>query len=532
MIREEIKNLIEKTIKKLQKEEVFPIFEIPEITIEFPRDKNNGDYSSNIAFQLSKVTKRSPSELSKELSSAIFNLPEARLLFKSITGEASGFVNFFISDDYLRESVKEILKQKHGFGGLNIGKAEKVNIEFVSANPTGPLTLGNGRGGFCGDVLANVLEKAGHQVTREYYINDQGEQIIKLGHSVLGDSEAVYKGEYIKELRKKVGGGDAKEVGGKAAKIILDKMIKPTIKRMGIKFDVWFPEKNLYNRGEIEEAIKEFTKKGFTYKSEGAVWFKSKELEDDKDRVLVRADRIRTYFASDIAYLKNKIERGFKKIILFLGADHYGYVARLKAAAHVLGFDKENLNAIVMQMVRLFENGKEVKMSKRAGTYITLDELLDEVGLDVTRFFFLQRSADTHLNFDLNLAKEQSQKNPVYYIQYAHARICSILRKAGIFLRFKKPNFALLKESQELDLVRQLIKLPEIIEDTAKDYQVQRLPQYAIDLADSFHKFYENCRVIDKDKNLSASRLGLIQATKIVLKNTLYLMGISAPEKM
>ncbi len=532
MIREEIKKSIEKTINSLQKRGDFAQFETPKIIINYSDGKIHGDYSTNIALKLANILKDSPIKIAEKIKSEIKIDGLFYKLFNKVEVAQPGFINFFISKEYLQKQVGDILKKKNKFSSLKIGKDQKINVEFISANPTGPLTLGNGRGGFCGDVLANVLEKAGHQVTREYYINDQGEQIIKLGHSVLGDSEAVYKGEYIEELRKKVGGGDAKEVGGKAAKIILDKMIKPTIKRMGIKFDVWFPEKNLYNRGEIEEAIKEFTKKGFTYKSEGAVWFKSKELEDDKDRVLVRADRIRTYFASDIAYLKNKIERGFKKIILFLGADHYGYVARLKAAAHVLGFDIENLNAIVMQMVRLLKDGQEVKMSKRAGTYVTLDELLDEVGLDVARFFFLQRSADTHLNFDLNLAKKQSAENPVYYIQYAHARICSILRKAGIFLRFKKPNFALLKESQELNLVRQIIKLPEIIEDTVKDYQVQRLPQYAIDLADAFHKFYENCKVISKDKKLSSARLSLILATKIVLKNTLDLMGISAPEKM
>ena len=256
-------------------------------------------------------------------------------------------------------------------------------MEFISANPTGPLTLGNGRGGFGGDVLANVLEKAGYKVSREYYINDTGNQIKALGHSVIGDAEAVYKGEYIDELRKEVKGKDPEKVGEKAAKIILEKMIKPSVKKMGIKFDKWFSETTLYKNKEVDEAIDELKKKGFTYESEGALWFKSKDLGDDKDRVLVRADGIKTYFASDIAYLKNKFERGFEKLIIFLGADHYGYVARLKAACQALGFKKDDIDAIVLQLVRLFENGKEVRMSKRTGIYVTIDELIDEVGLDV-----------------------------------------------------------------------------------------------------------------------------------------------------
>ncbi len=561
MIKEKIKQLIKNSIKNLQNEEKFIKFEIPEISIEYPREKTHGDYSCNIALQIAKIifTHRSLNEGGKKKPLEIGNLLVDKIissgsdLFEKVEVAAPGFINFFISKEYLRGQIKEILRQKEKFGALKIGNNQKINIEFISANPTGPLTLGNGRGGFCGDVLANVLNKAGYKITREYYINNQGEQIIKLGHSVLGDEQAVYKGAYIEDLRKKLLGCptpqfSVEEVGERAAQIILKEMIKPTIKRMGINFDVWFSEKSLYKRGEVDRAIKELTKKRFTYKSEGAVWFKSKELEDDKDRVLIRADGIKTYFASDIAYLENKIERGFKKIILFLGADHYGYVARLKAAVHVLGFDKENLNAIVMQLVHLYKDGREIRMSKRAGTYVTLDELLGEVGLDITRFFFLQRSANTHLNFDLNLAKEQSAKNPVYYVQYAHARICAILRKCGN-LKFKTSNqpygesacerpvkiisnLKLLKNPAELALIKQLIKLPEIVEDTTKDYQAQRLPQYAIDLADTFHKFYENCRVIGDDKNLARARLDLIQATKIVLKNTLDLMGISAPEKM
>ena len=306
---------------------------------------------------------------------------------------------------------------------------------------------------------------------------------------------------------------------------------------MGIKFDEWFLEKTLYKNKEVDEAINELSKKGFTYESEGAVWFKSKDLGDDKDRVLVRSDGIKTYFASDIAYLKNKFKRDFNKLIIFLGADHYGYVARLKAASHALGFGKDSIDAIVMQLVRLFEKGKEVRMSKRNGIYVTIDELIDEVGLDVARFFFLMIGPNTHLNFNLDLAKEKSEKNPVFKVQYAYARICSILRKSrnfqfSIFNFQSNYNFKLLNEKSDLELIKTLIRFSEIIEDTAKDYQVQRLPKYAMELADSFHRFYENCQVISKNKELTKARLFLISAAKIILKNTLDLMGISAPEKM
>jgi len=486
-------------------------------SVEASNNSDHGDYSSNVAM----ILKKNPSEIAEKIKSDLFDKIEVK----------NGFINFFISKKYLQSQLKVILKEKNKFGNLKIGKGEKVNIEFISANPTGPLTLGNGRGGFGGDVLANVLEKAGYNVFREYYINDTGEQIKKLGHSVLKDSFAVYKGKYIDDLAKKVSGKNVEEIGKKAAKTILDKMIKPSVKKMGIKFDKWFSETALYKDGKVYEAINELIKKGFTYESEKAVWFKSKDLGDDKNRVLIRANGEKTYFASDIAYLKNKFERGFNKLIIFLGADHYGYIARLKAACHVLGYEKEKIDALVLQLVKLFENGKEVRMSKRTGVYITIDELIDEVGLDVVRFFFLQRSLDTHFNFNMDLAKEKSEKNPVFKIQYAYARICSILEKVSSF-KFQVSSFELLNSVSELNLIKQIIKLPEIIEDTTKDYQLQRLPGYALELADSFHKFYENCRVISEDKKLTNARLALISATKIVLENVLGVMGISAPKEL
>ncbi len=536
MLREEIKKLIENSVKNLQKEGELLDFDVALLKkaglVEKPKEKSHGDYSSNVALQIAKIIKKDPmADVVKALLAKLHTYPVVKSLFDNIEAVKPGFINFFVSKEYLQNQVGEILKEKDKFGTLKIGENKKINVEFISANPTGPLTLGNGRGGFCGDVLANVLEKAGYKVEREYYINDVGEQIRKLGHSVIGDSEAVYKRKYIKELRKKIKGDNPEEVGDKAVKIILKEMIKSSIEKMGIKFDVWFSEKSLYENKEVEKVLNWLKKQKLVYEKEGALWFKSTKFGDDKDRVLIKADNEKTYFASDIAYLKNKFERGFDSLVFFLGADHYGYIARIKAAAEAMGYKKEQVNVIIMQLVRLFEKGKQVRMSKRAGIYVTLDELINEVGLDVARFFFLTRSSNSHLNFDLDLAKERSEKNPVYYVQYAHARICSILRKAKSS-KFQVPSSKLLNHPLELELIKQLIRFPEIIEDTAKDYQVQRIPQYAVDLADGFHKFYENCRVITEDKEISQARLSLILATKTVLKNTLNLMGISAPSKM
>jgi len=547
IMREKIKKVIVKAVAELKKQEGFPARigyaegvaggeknSDPEkngagreIVIEHPSEKTRGDYSCSIAFSIAKEIGKNPFEVATLLK---LEIEKSKNNFAKIE-VVNGFLNFFVSEKYLQDQVAEILKQKNKFGSFKAGKNKKVNVEFISANPTGPLTLGNGRGGFGGDVLCNVLEKSGYKVCREYYVNDTGNQVKVLGHSVLGDAEAVYKGEYILKLREKIKDKTPEDIGEKAAKELLQKMIKPSVKKMGIDFDVWFSEKSLYKNKEVDRAIGELKKKGFTYESEGAVWFKSKELGDDKDRVLVRADGVKTYFASDIAYLRNKIKRGFGKIIIFLGADHHGYVARVKAAAEALGYNRNIIDAIILQLVKLFENGQEVRMSKRTGIYVTIDELIDEVGVDVARFFFLMTGLNTHMNFNLDLAKEKSEKNPVFKVQYAYTRICSILRKAKI-VKAARPNLALIKEQGELDLIRELIKFPEIVEDCSKDYQLQRLPQYAIGLAESFHRFYEDCKVISGDRNLMSSRLALVASAKIVFKNTLDLMGISAPEKM
>lgn len=502
MIRQELKKLIQKSLDKEA-----------DIVIETPAQSSHGDYSSNIALIMGG---NDPFKFAQELKEKM-GRPE---FLDKIEVVKPGFINFFLSPGFLQKKIEGILKKGFEFPELN----KKINVEFISANPTGPLTLGNGRGGFCGDALANALEKVGCKVTREYYINDTGEQIRKLGHSVIGDSEAVYKGDYINEL--KIKGEDPEEVGQKACKQILDNIIKPSVAKMGIDFDVWFSQKSL----DPEEVLALLEKKGLTYEKDGALWFNSEKFGDDKDRVLIRKNKEKTYFASDIAYLKNKFERGFDKLIFFLGADHAGYVKRMEAAAEALGYNKKDLDFMVMQLVRLFEGGRQVRMSKRAGTYVTIDELIDEVGLDVARFFFLMRGSGSHLNFDLELAKEKSEKNPVYYVQYAHARISSILKKPNI--SFKKADLSLLKRQEELDLIKKVIRFPEVIKDTACDYQVQRLTQYVRDLADLFHKFYEKHQVLGEDKELTKARLCLISITKHTLSEALGVMGISAPEKM
>jgi len=504
-------------------------------------DPKFGDYSTNIAMILAKGAGEKPEEIAKKI---VAQLAKDEM-FEKVEVVKPGFINFKIALPYLQNKISEIVVVGEQYGNSDLGKDLKVNVEFISANPTGPLTLGNGRGGYCGDCLANILKAFGAEVEREYYINDQGAQILKLGHSVLKDDEAVYHGIYINEVATKIKSKDPMEAGQQAAAILMEESIKKTILKMGIKFDHWFSQSALY-KGAIEDAIGMLKENNIAYQKDKALWLKTTDYGDDKDRVLITAEGEFTYFASDIAYHWDKIKRGYNLLIDFWGADHHGYVGRMQAAIEILKKEADwsgQLEILIAQLVRLMSKGQEVKMSKRAGTFVTLDELIDEVGPDVTRFFFLERALNTHMDFDLDLAKEHSEKNPVYYIQYAYARIHSILNKSeilnsqspaerSILSNSKSQITKLIKDPAELSLIKELIKLSDIVVETAEDYQVQRLPYYAIELATKFHNFYEKCRVISKDKNLTAARIELIKATQIVLKKTLDLMGISAPEKM
>lgn len=517
-IRKKIKELVEEAIKKAYG------FDF-DVQVLRPKEKNHGDFAVSVALEIGKKINNNPFDVALKIKEEIKSE-----LFDKVEAIKPGFINFFLSEKIIKKELEEVLKKKDKFFNLELGKNKKIQIEFVSANPTGPLTVGNGRGGPFGDVLSNVFKKAGYKVEKAYYVNDFGKQILSLGHSILKDDETKYTGDYIDELSKKIKDKDPYIVGKKGAEIILNEMIKKTIERLGIKYDEWFLESKLYEKGEVDRVIEMLKKKELTYKEDGALWFKTTNFKDERDRVLIKSDGGKTYLAGDIAYHKYKFdEKKFDKVINIWGADHYGDVAGLKAGAEALGY-KDKLEIILLQFVTVIKDGSPVKMSKRLGTAITMDDLLEELSPDVIRFFFLNKAANTHLSFDFNLAKEESEKNPVFYVQYAYARISSILNKAD---SFKTPkDFSLLNNKREIELIKQILKFREAIEDTVKDYQLQRIPQYAIDLATTFHGFYQDCQVLVDDEKLKDQRLALILATQITLKSVLDLMGISAPEKM
>lgn len=527
--------------------EVFPSLNLKMEDIELEKAKKSQyDFASNIAFKLAKELKSSPKEITDKLITA---LNKKNLGFE-ITAEA-GFLNFNLNAQSLTDGLSDILNKKQKYANLDLFKNKKIQVEFISANPTGPLTLGNGRGGFGGDVLANVFKKCGAQVTREYYVNDGGNQVKILAESLLAESKMIpepeqrYKGEYISEYAKKYSKeckklqADLLKLGQFASKIILENMIKPAVKKMGITFDVWFSEDKLMKSGAVEEAISKLTKYELTEEKDGAVWMKTTKFGDDKDRVLVKSDGEKTYFANDVAYHFNKLyKRRFAKIVNFWGADHHGYVGRMQAAVAAMSCP-DSLDIIIFQLVRLIKDGKEYKMSKRAGTYVTMDDLFELIGndaSDVARFFFLSRDFDTHMDFDLNLARETGEKNPVFYVKYAHARLSGILRNAKVKTPKSKIDLTLLNKKEEQELIKELLKLPEIIKEVATDkkYPIHKFTYYVRDVAGKFHNFYDKCRVIDESNpQLTAARLELVRATKIVLKIVGEdLIGIKMPEKM
>ena len=540
-LKSSIKKLIQQTIEEQcpqhikDPKEAAGLLDL-KFSVEYPPSSKMGDYSTNLALILSK-------ELNKRGISICGNTPEKvakkflsfiqgdEKVFKKVEIVKPGFINFYLTDEFLKGSVKSILKAKDKFGHVKSNCRSKIQVEFISANPTGPLTLANGRGGFSGDVLASVLELAGHKVQREYYVNDYGEQVRKLGHSILKDKEAQYKGKYIDELAQELEGEkDVEKLGKRAADIIVKKYIQPVCEKVGIKFDNWFLESSLHKKRKVKKLFKELQKNDLVYKKDGAWWLKTKDSkEDDKDRVLIKASGDETYFLGDIAYHWNKFaERKFDKVINLWGADHHGYVGRMQSAMELIGHGGK-LDILLMQLVRLVKDGKEIKMSKRKGVYVLLEELVDEVGLDVARFFFLMHANNKAMDFDLKLAKEKSQKNPVYYVQYAHARISSIIKKTKGLKKYKDKDYKL--QTAERELIKELIKWPELIEEVAQSYEVHKIPFYCTALADKFHDFYEKCKVIEGNK-VNSFRLDLISATSQVLKNSLKCLGVSAPEEM
>ena len=544
MVRKEIKLLIKEALKEIKKKSktLSFSFDLEKLKIERPKEKSHGDYSTNIAFQLAKETKENPMKIANFFVSVLkkkqmaFKKQGKKLkLFEKIEAVSPGFINFFLSKEYCQIIIADLLKQGKNYGKLAIGEKKKTNIEFISANPTGELHIGNGRGAFFGDCLAKVLEKAGYYVFREYYVNDAkvSLQIQELGKTAFGKSES-YLTPFVKNLILELEPSLKKIKSEAEAGFFLSQNILQNIRnflenKLNIKFDFWVSEQNLYKEGKIQQVYKILQEKKLIYKKDGAFWLNLSNFSQ-KDEVLIRKNGQPSYFLSDIAYHQYKIERGFEKIIDIWGADHQGHIGRMKAVMQILGF-KGEFDVLISQIVNL----KGEKISKRKGNIVSLEWLVNEVGLDAARFFYLTRSLNSQMEFDIELAKEQSEKNPVFYIQYAHARICSILEKSKkekISKKLKEESLKFLKHQREIELIKELIRFPEIIEDTARDYQVQRIPQYALELASIFHQFYQECQVITKNKKLRAARLALVLATKIVLQETLNLMGISAPEKM
>jgi len=535
-LKDKIKKDVEKAVSGLVSKWV------GEVEINRPNDSKNGDYSTNVALKLASRGEQSPVELARKLANSL----KSQLYIEKVEVKNPGFLNFFIKDEVWQKQVSDVLKAGEKFGSNDAGRGKKARVEFVSANPTGPLHFGNARGGPIGDSLASVLEFSGYTVLREYYHNDLGVQVEKLGQSIvnvekgqkLEDQE--YKGEYIFDLVKQIKKNsklqtpNSKQAGEKAVEILLKDVLKDC-EDMGINFDKVQAESELMSSGKTKSAIDFLQKKKALKKKEGAVW----SLEfgvwlADRETVVVKSDKDFTYFANDIAYHKLKFEEKPDLVVDIFGANHHGHVPRLKAVIQSLGFDTEKLRIILYQWVRFKRGSEVVKMSKRSGTFVTTREILDEVGRDALRFFILMHDANTHIDFDLDLAKEKSSKNPVYYVQYAHARIASILRKANWKLETGnwKSSHELLTTNYELNLLKQISRLPELVEDIAESFVVNQLTTYAVELADSFHKFYENVQVLSEEKEIREARLALISATQITLANTLKLLGVSAPEKM
>ncbi|MGI6413546.1 MAG: arginine--tRNA ligase [Syntrophomonadaceae bacterium] len=528
---------------------------IPDFIIEVPREKEHGDFACNVAMILAREARMSPKKIADILTEPIVVGQDKTIARLEVAGP--GFINIFLNNQWLYE-IPYIVQKLGSQYGSSPPQNCKVQVEFVSANPTGNLHMGNARGGAIGDTLANILQKAGYTVEREYYINDAGNQIELYGESLdarylqsqgikVDIPEQGYAGQdvidTVKSIVSKYGEIFAKSTPDERKSLITTyalkeklEYIKETLERFGIKYDNWFSEKTLHLTGKIEDVISRLKDHGYVYENEGAWWFKSTLFGDEKDEVVIRANGLPTYFAADIAYHRDKFERGFDQVINIWGADHHGHIARMKGAIEALGYDPDKLDVVLMQLVRLYRKGELVRMSKRTGTTVSLDELIDEVGKDAARFFFVLRSPDSHLDFDLELAKEKSQDNPVYYVQYAHARICSIFRQAGLTgidnERLLTINTSLLTEKEELALMRKIADFPEEIRLGAKSMAPHRIAHYVLDLAALFHTYYNRHRVLNEDPDLQNARLLLMSATRITIKNALDIIGVNAPEHM
>lgn len=550
-------NKIEISLKEVLRKAIIDLgyvedYALEQIVIEIPKDKAHGDYSSNIAMQLTRVLRRNPREIAQGIIGAI-DQETAHIDHVEIAGP--GFINLFLKKDAMTSIIKEVLEEKDHYGCSDYGKGIRYNVEYVSANPTGDLHLGHAKGAAVGDSICRIMSAAGYDVTREYYINDAGNQITNLALSLQARylqlfgiekelPEDGYHGKDVIEIAKNIKneiGDDLVHADEKEAIAYFRKVgtehelekIKAILKEYRVQHDVWFSETSLYEDNKVEPTIQKLKDKGYTYEAEGALWFKSSEFGDDKDRVLIKSDGSYTYLTPDIAYHLNKLDRGYEYLVDLLGADHHGYIARMKAAIQALGYNADQLNIDIMQMVRMVENGKVVKMQKRTGNAVTIKDLIEDIGVDAARYFFVSKAASSPFDFDLGLAKSKSNENPVYYAQYAHARMCSILNQAQQVGIEVADHYDLITHEKEIELVKHINEFRNEVVESAKARAPHKIANYIQKLAQLFHSFYNDCYVIDENnKELSSQRLALVVASQITLKNALNLIGVSAPEKM
>jgi len=554
-MKKAIKEIIECALDKARESGELELTNIPDVVIEKPKDEKLGDFATNIAMTLARSEKKNPKVIADIICRHIGN---------GVTGLGSvdiagpGFLNIKMSQGFFLERLTEAVKRGNDFGKSNVGEGIKIIIEFVSANPTGPLHIGHGRGAAVGDALARILKKTGYDLSTEYYVNDVGNQMNILGRStwlryleLLGDKKEFpddhYRGDYIKDIAQLAIDQRGEEFLGKSeeecipffkelARDNILKGIRQDLSNFRVTFDNWFSEQSLYKDNSVEGAIKWLRDKGHVYDKDDAVWLKSSAFDDDKDRVIVKNTGEKTYFCSDIAYHQNKIKRGFKKIINLMGADHHGYVPRMEAVLQAMGYDKKIFKILLVQFVSLLRGGEKVSMSTRSGEFETLSDVVNEVGVDAARYFFLIRSSDAHLDFDLELAKQETPENPVFYIQYAHARICSIFRgskEKGIELPDNREvDLSPIVEDEEYSIIKAILTFPEVVEKSANTLEVHRISHYLLDLVSRFHGYYSRHRVISEDISLTLARLYLLDGLRITIRNGFDLMGISAPEKM
>ena len=554
-MKKAIKEIIECALDKAKHAGELELGDAPDIVVEKPKDEKMGDFAFNIAMTLARSERKNPKVIAEIIER---HIEKGTAGLDSVEIAGPGFLNLKMSRKFFLDRLADAVEQRNDFGKSNVGQGTKIMIEFVSANPTGPLHIGHGRGAAVGDALARILKKAGYDLKTEYYVNDVGNQMNILGRStwlryleLLGNDadfpEDHYRGEYIKDIAQMAIDQHGKKFFDKPegecvsffkelAKDNILEGIKKDLSNFRVTFDNWFSEQSLYENNSVEGAIEWLRNEGHVYDKDGAVWLKSSAFDDDKDRVIVKKTGEKTYFCSDIAYHQNKIKRGFKKLINLMGADHHGYVPRMEAVLQAMGYDKNIFKILLIQFVSLLRGGEKVAMSTRSGEFETLSDVVNEVGVDAARYYFLMRSSDAHLDFDLELAKQETSENPVFYIQYAHARICSIFRGAeekGIQFPGNGSNdLSLLVEEEEFSIIKAILAFPEVVEKSALALEVHRISHYLLDLVSRFHGYYSRHRVISDDVPLTLARLYLLDGLRITIRNGFDLMGISVPEKM